>query len=417
MVDFVGTDGQRYLGGRASDSRELGLMVGFPPPVDKRVTFESGTFRDSPKNRWSMSHMRELVPTVNVWRGRGTPSHFEYRDRSSDIESLVFTDANGISRRFHEALVDTYADGIVVLHRGRIVYERYLGALEPHVPHSCMSITKSYAGTLAAALLHEGALDASKAIPHYVPELHGTAWADATLRQVMDMQTGLAFTEEYTGQHTDGWAFERAGGWRPWPVGQVDRQTMYDYLRTIRKEGEHGKVFAYKSVNAAVLAWVMARVTGQSLAQSIQERLWIPLGCEENGYMVVDSAGTPMAGGGLNMTLRDLARFGELMRREGEWNGKQLISASVVRDVHTGGDPSKFSDARRRGYSYRDMWWVTHNELEAIEGRGAEGQYLYIAPEAEMVVARFASQPSALYEACSKIYESQMLALGQMLRA
>lgn len=415
-MGFARSEVKRYLDGRASDPRKLELMLGSPPPVDKQVTFESGAFRDAPKNRWSMSHMRELVATVNVWRGRGAPSHLEHLDRSSDIDALVFRDASGIARRFDETLHDTYADGIVVLHRGRIVYERYLGALEPHVPHSCMSITKSYAGTLAAALLHEGVLDDRKVIPHYVPELRDTAWGHATLRQVMDMQTGLAFTEEYTDHNADGWAFERAGGWRPWPAGSA-RQTMYDYLRTIRKEGVHGEAFAYKSVNAAVLAWVMARVTGQSLAQLIQERLWIPLGCEEDGYMVVDADGTPMAGGGLNLTLRDLARFGELMRRDGEWNGRQLVPAAVVRDVHVGGDPAKFSRAEGSRYSYRSMWWVTHNELGAIEGRGAEGQYLYIAPKAEMVVARFASQPSALYDDCVAVSAPQMLALGQMLRA
>src|SRR5206468_9061858 len=112
-------------------------------------------------------------------------------------DALAFTDRNGRTRRFDEALFDTYADGIVVLHRGRIVYERYFGALEPHLPHACMSVTKSYTGTLTAAFVHEGVLDDSKAIAHYLPELRGTAFEDATLRQVMDMQTGLDYTEEY----------------------------------------------------------------------------------------------------------------------------------------------------------------------------------------------------------------------------
>lgn len=410
MLEF---DGQRYLDGRASDPRELGWMRGAPPPADKRITFESNCFRTFPQIRWSLSHMRELAATVNVWHGPGAPSNFDRHDRTSEIDALGFADTNGRLCRFEEALTDTYADGIVVLHRGRVVYERYFGALEPHLPHACHSATKSYAGTLAAAFVHEGVLDDRKAIQHYLPELRGTAWEDATLRQVMDMQTGLAHTEIYADENSDVWAYSRACGFRP-PLASSDGpQTMCDYLRTVRKDGAHGATFDYKTVNTDVMTWAMARVTGHSFAQLLQERLWAPLGCEEDAYVIVDRVGMPMAGGGLSATLRDLARFGELIRCEGVWNGKQLIPASVVHDVQKGDHPSKLPD----GYSYRSQWWVTHNELGAVEARGIHGQRLYIAPAAEMVVARFGSHPVASAEASDVIIMPQMLALGRMLRA
>ncbi|SFV17414.1 serine hydrolase domain-containing protein [Bradyrhizobium arachidis] len=409
-------EGKRYLDGRASDPRELGWMCGAPPPEDRRVTFESDTSFDFPQKRWSLSHMRELVATVNVWRGQGTPSQFEHSDKSADIDALAFADGDGRIRRFDGALLDTYADGIVVLHRGRTVYERYFGALEPQLPHACYSVTKSYAGTLTAAFVQEGVLDDSKMIPHYLPELKGTAWEDATLRQVMDMQTGLAHTEEYTDERSDVWAYRIASGRRPRPAGYLGAQTLCDYLRTVRKQGTHGEVFAYKTVNTEVMAWVMACVTGRSFAQLLHERLWAPLGCEEDGYVIVDPAGMPSAGGGLNATLRDLARFGELIRREGEWNGKQLIPASVVHDVQRGGDPAKFPYKGLPGYSYRSMWWVSHNELGAIEARGQHAQRLYVAPKAEMVIARFASHPLASAGHSDTISVPQMLALGRMLR-
>ncbi|CCV10458.1 serine hydrolase [Mesorhizobium sp. STM 4661] len=405
-------DGQCYLDGRASDPRELGWMHGAPPPADKRITFESDCFRTFPQIRWSLSHMRELTATVNVWRGPGAPSHFQRQDRTNEIDALAFTDANGRPRRFEEALFDTYADGMVVLHRGRIVYERYFGALEPQLPHACHSVTKSYAGTLAAAFVHEGVLDDRKAISHYLPELYGTAWEDATLRQVMDMQTGLAHTEIYADENSDLWAYSRACGFRPRLAGYDGPQTMCDYLATVRKEGAHGETLDYKTVNTEVMAWVISRVTGCSFAQLLQERLWAPLGCEEDAYVVVDSAGIPMAGGGLSTSLRDLARFGELMRCEGVWSGKQLIPASVVQDVQKGDHSAKLPD----GYSYRSQWWVTHNELGAVEARGIHGQRLYIAPEAEMVAARFASHPVASADASDLITMPQMLALGLMLR-
>ncbi|MET2833012.1 serine hydrolase domain-containing protein [Mesorhizobium shangrilense] len=318
-------NGHHYLDGRASDPRELGWMRGAPPPSDTRITFETGTFRDFPQIRWSFSHMRELMPTVNVWRGRERPSQFERGDKFDEIDALPFADVNGVIRRFDDALIDTYVDGIMVLHRGRIVYERYFGALE------AQSCTKSYTGTLIAILVHEGVLNESESISHYLPELRTTAWEDATLRQVMDMQIGLAFKEGYD-EHSDIWAYRWAFGRLPRPASYDGPRTSCDYLRTVLKQGAHGE-FAYQSLNTQVLAWVMMRVTGRWFAQLLQERLWAPLGCEEDGYLEIDPGGMPLAESGLSATLRDFARFGELMRCEGEWHGKQRIPASVVHDT------------------------------------------------------------------------------------
>ncbi|MBM2715927.1 serine hydrolase [Mesorhizobium caraganae] len=385
-------DGQRYLDGRASDPSVLGWMRGVPPPADKRITFDAGTVFAFPQTRWSLSHMRELRPTINVWRGQDGPSLLERSDMSSDIDPITFADTDGRTRRFDEALFDTYADGIVVLHRGRIVYERYFGALEPHLPHSCQSITKSYTGTLTAAFVQEGVLDQLKMIPHYLPELRGTGWEDATLRQVMDMQTSLEYVQDVT---------------------KIDESYTCDFLRTVRKQGAHGE-FAYKNVNTNVMAWVMARVTGRSFAQLLHERLWAPLGCEEDGYIEIDpTTGAPRAASGLNTTLRDLARFGEMIRCEGTWNAKQLVPASVVHDLQEG---DRFSRPQLPfGYTYRSQWWISHNELDALEGLGLYGQSLYIAPKAEMVVAIFASHPASAH--IDRIRAPQMLALGRMLRA
>lgn len=410
-------DGRRCLDGRASDPCELGWMRGTPPAPEKRITREGDNFLAFPQIRWSLSRMREFATTANVWRGRGGVSPLDRGEKTDDIDALTFADMDGRTRHFGEALYDTYVDGIVVLHRGRIVYERYFGALSAELPHSCMSITKSYAGTLAASFVHEGVLDDRKAIPHFLPELRGTGWEDATLRQVMDMQTGLAYTEDYANERSGVRAYSRASGYRSRPAGYVGPRTLCDYLRTVRNEGAHGEAFAYKTVNTDVMAWVMARVTGRSFVQLLHERLWAPLGCEEDAYVIVDAVGTPLVGGGLCATLRDLVRFGELMRREGEWGGKQLIPASVVKEVQWGDDPTKLQYAWLPGYSYRSMWWVSHNELAAFEGRGIHGQRLYVAPKAEMVVARFASHPVASSAANDRITLPQMLALGRMLRA
>ncbi|MEO7390666.1 MAG: serine hydrolase [Ramlibacter sp.] len=420
VLTFDGTD---YPDGHDSDPRALGWMQGSPPPPDKRIVFQGDQFARFPELRWSLSHARELRPTVNVWRGPmapialGEPPH-AYGE--SAIDEFTFTDMQGAQRRWLDSLFDTYTDGILVLHRGRRVYERYLGVLRPERPHACFSITKSYAATLAAMLVHDGTLDAGRTVTHYLPEMRGTAYEDATLRQVLDMQVGLAYSELYSDSQADVWNYSRAGGFRDRSPGYQGPDNLYDYLRTLRKDGEHGQAFAYKTVNTEVLCWVMKRATGVGLADMLSQRIWSPLGCEQDGYLGVDTLGVPMGGGGLNATLRDLARFGEMLRCDGAWHGVQRVPAAVVADIRGGGDPAKFAKADYPllpGYSYRNMWWVTHNEADAFEARGIHGQRLYIAPKAEMVVARFASQPIAASSANEPIIQPALLALGRMLRA
>jgi len=418
---FLEFDGVRYPDGHASDPRRLGWMEGTPPPADRLVRFADDRFLDFPQIRWSLSHMRELMPTVNVWRGEGPASPFGGSVPIDDaaIDDLSFTDLNGRARRWDASLADTYTDGILVLHRGRRIYERYFGALQPHLPHACFSITKSYAATLAATLVHEGVLDENQRVPHWLPEMRGTAYDDATLRQLMDMQTGVAYSELYADPQAQIWDYARAGGLRPRPEGYAGPASFYEYLQTLQPEGRHGEAFAYKTVNTELMAWIMKRATGMPLAQMLSERLWAPLGCEQDGYLSVDPTGVPMGGGGLSASLRDLARFGELMLREGECRGRQLVPAAVVADIRRGSDPAKFAKAGYTllpGYSYRSKWWVSHNELDAFEGRGIHGQRLYIAPKADLVVARFASHPVASSAANDPITLPAMLALGRMLR-
>ena len=419
--DTLHFDGVDYPDGVASDPNQLGWMQGSPPAPNRLIRFGEDRFLGFPKIRWTLSHMRELVPTVNVWRGDGGTSALGAPSAgdTAAIDALQFTDMQGRVRTWADSLPDTYADGIAVLHRGQLVYERYLGALRPELPHACFSITKSYAATLAATLVDEGVLDETQCVPFYLPEMKGTAYEDATLRNLLDMQVGVAYSELYSDPNADIWAYSRAGGLRARPPGYTGPGNYYEYLVGLRKEGEHGQAFAYKTVNTEVLCWLVKRVTGIALADMLSERIWSPIGCEQDACLTVDSIGVAMGGGGLSATLRDMARFGEMMRCEGAWGGRQVIPARVVADIQRGSDPAKFAKAGYTlipGYSYRNMWWVAHNEHGAYEGRGIHGQRLYIAPGAEMVVARFASHPIAASAANDPITVPALLALGRMLR-
>jgi CubicO group peptidase (beta-lactamase class C family) len=413
-------DGIDYLDSTASDPNLLGWMQGCPPPSDKIIRFADDNFLAFPRSRWALSHMRELIPTVNVWRGAGGSSDLGAPSAADEatIDGLVFDDLSGRRRQWADLLAHTYTDGIAVIHRGRLVYERYRGALRPELPHACFSITKSYVATLAAMLIYDGVIDPPRTVLHYLPEMAGTAYADATLRELLDMQIGVAYSEVYSDPSAQFWEYARAGGFRPRPPDYQGPAGFHEFLVTLGKEGEHGAAFEYKSVNTEVLSWVMQRASGTPLAELLSRRLWSQLECSEDGYLGVDPAGVAMGGAGLAASLRDMARFGELMRCEGATRVRQVIPASVVADIRRGGDPEKFAKADYpllNGYSYRDMWWVTHNEHGAFEARGIHGQRLYVAPGAEMVVARFASHPIAANAANDPITMPALLALGRML--
>ncbi|WP_439573184.1 serine hydrolase domain-containing protein [Phreatobacter sp.] len=378
-----------------TDPLTLGLMQGFPPPPEKTARVLDGSFRAFPMSRWSFSNIRQTVPTKAVWRGAGGAVPLPRAEQ--DLSGLPTATMDGRPLTFAAAMDETYADGVLVLHRGRIVFERYAGALAAHRPHLCMSVTKSFVGAISAALAVEGVIDPAAPVTRYVPELGASAFGDASLRQVLDMTTGLKYNEIYGDPNSDIARYRLAGS-AIRDTAYSGPQTYYDYLVTLEKEGGHDDQFVYKTVNTEVLGWILRRATGTSLADLVSERLWQKLGCEEDGYFLVDSIGTEGAGGGLNVTLRDMARFGECMRCGGAFNGHQVIPEAAVADIAGGADPAKFAPAGYAtlpGWSYRNQWWVSHNEHGAYMARGIHGQSIYVDPKAEMVIVRFASHPLA----------------------
>jgi len=381
-----------------SDPAKLGWMTGSPPPPEKLIRFADGSHLRFPQLRWSFANIGHFLPSSSVWRGDGPTSPLP-RALRDDIDRVSFVPLGGGSEMtWAQSLEANYTDAILVLHRGRIVYERYFGVMAPHTQHIAMSVTKSFFGTLGAVLVAEGRLDENGLVTKYIPELAGSAWADATVRQVLDMTAGLRYSENYADPEAEIWQHGRAGGILPRPPGYSGPRSFYEFLRTVKKEGTHGEAFAYKTVNTDVLGWLIRRVTGQTVGEVLEERIWRKLGAEQDAFLLIDSEGTEFAGAGFNPTLRDMARFGEMMRLDGRYNGQQVVPKAVVDDIRRGGDRAKFAKAGYAllpGWSYRDMWWITHNDHGAYAARGIHGQVIYIDPRAEMVIARFASHPLA----------------------
>ncbi len=389
---------QQYLDAESSDPEKMGWMQGFPPPTDKQVFASNGSFFRFPALRYSVVHMRQFLPTVNVPRGNRPVSEFDY-DLDEQIDNITFIPQNDDElMTWSESLAKSYADGILILHKGEVVYEKYFGELTEERVHAVMSVTKTFTGTLAAILVAEGKLDENKLASEYIPELKVSAYGDATIRQIMDMTTGIKFSENYADPKAEVWKFTAAGNPLPKPADYQGPVGFFEYIKSVQKEGNHGEAFGYKTVNTDALGWIVSRATGKSIAELLSERIWKKLGMEQDSYYQVDALGAPFAGGGFSAGLRDLARFGEMIRNYGVWEGEQIIPRETVADIVKGGSKEAFERSaysKLQGWSYRNMWWMTHNEHGAYAARGVHGQTIYIDPTAEMVLVRLASHPVA----------------------
>lgn len=386
------------LSATASDPNTLGWMQGFPPSADKVIRFTDPDYFAFPKLRWTVCHFRQLMPTVAVdsqsGRVRALPVALD-----PSIGAVEFTPLNATEPMRWDAAFDAnYTDGVIVLHRGKIVYERYAGCLDQHTLHGAMSVTKSLTGLLGEILVAEGKLDPHARVDSLIPDLKDSAFGDATVRQVMDMTTALDYSEDYADPNAEVWIYAQAGSPLPKPAGYEGPRSYFEFLATVKKKGVHGDAFGYKTVNADALGWLIARATDTSINDLLSQRIWQQIGSEREAFYTVDSIGIPFAGGGFNATLRDLARLGQLLLDDGRIDGEQIVPEAAIASIRTGGDPATFAKAGYSllpGWAYRGMWWVSNDDHGAYAARGVHGQTIWIDPVAEMVIVRFASNPVA----------------------
>ena len=387
------------LSAAQSDPRVLGWMQGFPPPPEKLITQPDSNYFSFPKLRWTVCHLREFLPTEQVSRGIGAPVPLEYDLDEAAIDALAFTPIGRQEEMtWKESLSANYTDGILILHQGKVVYERYFGCLGETGKHAAMSMTKSLTGLLAEILVSEGELDDTAQVSSIVPELSDSAFGNATVRQVMDMTTGLSYSEDYSDPNADIWQYSAAASPLPKSESYEGPDGYFEYLQSVRPEGAHGDAFHYKTINTDALGWIISRVSGKAVTELLSDRIWSRMGAEQDGYMTVDGKGTPFAGGGLSAGLRDLGRVGLLMLNEGAIHGQRLFPAQVVANIRSGGSREAFAKAGYKtleGGSYRGMWWLFHNENGAFAARGVHGQTIYVDPTADMVIVRLASFPTA----------------------
>jgi len=372
-----------------------GVMQGFPPAAEMRVN-KANAFLP-PYLRWSMRHAREVSPTRNIPRAR-TP--LALSDGSIlALDGLRFA-AGDETLTLDGYLRDTVTDGLIVLHRGAIVFERYDDGFETRQPHIWASMTKSVTGLLAAQFIAEGLLDANVRLAQYVPELAGTPFGEATVQQNLDMQVAVTYPEHVP---PDLGLFAATGLIPRKPEMPAD---IYSFLRVakVAEAASPEPSFFYQNGSPEALAWALRRISGQNWSQLVGARIWSRF-AEEDAYVQVDELGTEMASGGISSSLRDTARFAELVRRELARDVPGDSFNQGVRSLLQVGDQKLFASGNlapgRRGYAYRNYWLQKNDGDGSLEASGRFGQKIYINPRREVVIVKLSATPDQARRATS----------------
>jgi len=351
-----------------------------------------------PANRWSWMNMRRIFPTAGISRGDGPVAPLKEAPR--DLSKIVFADpVSGKRMTVDDMLRTTYTDGFIVLKDGAVVTEKYYNGMTRKTPHLVMSVTKSFVGTLAGILAERGLLNTEALVTSYLPELQGTVFDEATVRNLLDMTVAAKIGDDpYT-------PIDQAAGWLP--PDPTSPHGLREFLPSLKdRQGRHGARFIYLDPSPQVLAWIIERLTRSDFSKVLETHIWSKLGAEADAYLVLDHYQEPYTTPGLNATLTDLARFGQMMAQGGRYNGQQIVPQRWVAQIRAGGSREAWDAALAAGQfpglkqmpgylhgSYRDYWWVTDARCGRMAAIGIGAQLLVVDPIANMVVIKLSSTP------------------------
>ncbi len=351
-----------------------------------------------PLMRYVFLNMGELFNQSVIHReGPIAPLAYELRPEIGNFKT---------SSRLGERPLDDYVresavDGIVIVHRGKIVYEVY-PRMRARDKHLLMSVSKGYASTLVAILEDRGLVDQNAPIETYLPELAGSGWEGVRVHDILDMASGIDCHERVKSAYTDPgecyYQFEAALGW----LGATEAtfESPYDYMASLGSHRPAGEAFEYTSPNTFILSWLVERVADRTYAELLSEEIWQRIGAESDGLLSTPRRGVPIAHGGISATLRDVARFGLLFTPS--WSvvaTEPVVSDAYAEKIRTGGRPEIFAKGVHtrpdnlhvdgempRHNSYQ--WDFVMKDGDFFKG-GYGGSGLYISPIRDLVVAYF----------------------------
>ncbi|WP_307829541.1 serine hydrolase domain-containing protein [Antrihabitans stalagmiti] len=375
------------------------MIGGDPGRVPVGVTLDN--WQSSSQLHWTFQHVADFLPTAVISRGGGPVAKLPVAGSVSaaDLNDVATTRSDGMPTTVGDVMGTTATDGWAVAHRGTLLVEEYFGGMVPETSHLLMSVSKSLVAAVVGALRDSGAIDVDALLTAYVPVLANSGYAGATVRNLLDMRSGITFSENYLDPLAEVRLLEEAIGWAPRVHPDVP-STMYDFLLTLPQKSIHGGAFEYRSCETDVLGWICEAASGIRMPELMSQLVWSKIGARHDATIGIDSTGAGMFDGGINATLTDLIRFGSLYLRDGvSLTGEQVFSAGWLADTVDGGFDSREAfanspdDLRMPGGMYRNQCWFPYEGNNVLLCLGIHGQMIYVNRSAGVVAAKLSSWP------------------------
>lgn len=310
-------------------------------------------------------------------------------DKSSYIkqESNVILPENfnffGVEHSIKDFIDTIDVTGLIVIKDNSIVYENYYKGNNSESLTIAWSVSKSFVGALIGIAVEEGFINNIEEYAiDYIPELKDSAYENVTIKNLLQMSSGVSWNENYSDYNSDVNRFGRV---------MAFGQSFGDFIFTLEKDKAPGTYHRYNSSDTQLLGMIISRATGVSLSEYLESKLWIPLGMENRALWITDKQGGEFAAGGLNASLKDYARFGLLYKNGGVWEDSQLIPSdwhyrSITPDaLHLNPGRNEYSNSTF-GYGYQ--WWIMDGDKGEYCAIGIYGQFIYINPVENVVIVQ-----------------------------
>ena len=346
-----------------------------------RLAFATSLFSGAEQYE-TFGRIAELFPTARMRAPRRAIS-FPRGAPTSLPETFLY---RGKQLSVPEFLEATDTSALLVLQDGRVRFEDYWLTGGRDVPWLSMSVAKSFISALVGLAVEEGRISSiEEPITTYLSALEGSAYDGVRIKDILQMSSGAAWDETYGDPDSDinRFAYILAIG-----------GSLNEFATTLEREREPGTFNQYNSTDTQVLGWLLVETTGRPIAAYMEEKLWVPLGMENDAFWMIDSDGMEMAFGGLNATARDYAKLGELYRNDGRFQGEAILPAHWVRASVTPDAPHllpgdhELSDWEI-GYGYQ--WWVPESNEGEFAAIGVYNQFIYVNPTRDVVIVKLSA--------------------------
>ena len=368
------------------------IMKGSPPPIEYQVTLDN--WRKYPFNSWSFVNVRNLIPTSPIYNN--PDKEVILQKQLIDIDDLVI-DHKNTSYKLKEIFKICDTDAFLVMHKGKIKFEFYDKFTRFNTPHIIFSVSKSLTSLLTGILVEKKVININNYISHILPETKGTAYEDATVRNVLDMSIASGFIEDYTGQAEIFKKYRSSTGWDlPETKSKQTVKGLHDFLSSMPKSNQkHGKKYHYCSPHSDLLGWIIERASGENYSKIMADLLFKKAGMNHEANVTVDKWGASRAAGGISVSPYDLLLLSELVRNHGSNKNGQVIPAAWIEDFVNNKNNNSYLNQdnleRFPNGNYRSKWYQTgfkDNEYCAI---GIHGQNIWINPQKEITIVRMSS--------------------------